>query len=48
MPLPEDRFHQGSILMAVRVEDIQAAYKKLENYRKGGKTNEETDAGEID
>lgn len=37
-----------SILMAVRVEDIQAAYKKLENYRKGGKTNEETDAGEID
>ena len=37
-----------SILMAVRVEDIQAAYKKLENYRKGGKTNEETDAGEAD
>lgn len=37
-----------SILMAVRVEDIQTAYKKLENYRKGGKTNEETDAGEID
>ena len=37
-----------SILMAVRVEDIQAAYKKLENYRKGGKTNEETDASEID
>lgn len=37
-----------SILMAVRVEDIQTAYNKLENYRKGGKTNEETDAGEID
>lgn len=37
-----------SILMAVRVEDIQTAYKKLENYRKGGKTNEETDASEID
>ena len=37
-----------SILMAVRVEDIQAAYKKLENYRKGGKTNEEIDASEID
>ena len=37
-----------SILMAVRVEDIQEAYKKLENYRKGGKTNEETDAGEVD
>ena len=37
-----------SILMAVRVEDIQEAYKKLENYRKAGKTNEETDAGEVD
>lgn len=37
-----------SILMAVKVEDIQAAYKKLENYRKGGKTDEETGAGEID
>lgn len=37
-----------SILMAVRVEDIQEAYKNLENYRKGGKTNEETDAGEVD
>lgn len=37
-----------SILMAVRVEDIQAAYKKLENYRKGGKTNEETDPSEVD
>lgn len=37
-----------SILMAVRVDDIQAAYKKLENYRKGGRTNEETEAGEVD
>lgn len=37
-----------SILMAVRVEDIQVAYKKLENYRKGGKTNEETDPSEVD
>lgn len=37
-----------SILMAVRVEDIQEAYKNLENYRKGGKTNEETDTGEVD
>lgn len=37
-----------SILMAVRVEDIKQVYEKLENYRKGGKSNEETDSGEID
>lgn len=37
-----------SILMAVRVEDIKQVYEKLDNYRKGGKTNEETDESEID
>ena len=37
-----------SILMAVRVEDIRQAYEKLENYKKGGKINEETDESEID
>ena len=37
-----------SILMAVRVEDIKQAYVKLENYRKGGKENEEADESEID
>lgn len=37
-----------SILMAVRVEDIKQAYEKLQIYRKGGKTNEETDENEID
>ena len=37
-----------SILMAVRVEDIRQAYEKLENYRKGGKINEETDESEAD
>ena len=37
-----------SILMAVRVEDIKLAYEKLENYRKGGKSNEETDESETD
>lgn len=37
-----------SILMAVRVEDIRQAYKKLENYRKGGKLNEENDESEAD
>lgn len=37
-----------SILMAVRVEDIKQVYEKLDNYRKGGKTNEETDENEID
>ena len=37
-----------SILMAVRVEDVRAAYEKLENYRKSGKTNEEIDQSEVD
>lgn len=37
-----------SILMAVRVEDIKQAYDKLENYRKGAKTNEEADENEVD
>ena len=37
-----------SILMAVRVEDIRQAYEKLENYKKGGKINEETDESETD
>lgn len=37
-----------SILMAVRVEDIKQVYEKLENYRKGGKSNEETDESEAD
>lgn len=37
-----------SILMAVRVEDIKLAYEKLENYRKGRKSYEETDEGEAD
>lgn len=37
-----------SILMAVRVEDIKQVYEKLDNYRKGGKTNEEIDESEID
>ena len=37
-----------SILMAVRVEDIKLAYEKLENYRKGGKSDEEADENEAD
>ena len=37
-----------SILMAVRVEDIRQAYEKLEIYRKGKETNEETDETEAD
>lgn len=37
-----------SILMAVRVEDIRQAYDKLENYRKGTKTDEEVDESEAD
>lgn len=37
-----------SVLMAVRVEDIRAAYEKLENYRKSGKANEEIDSSETD
>lgn len=37
-----------SILMAVRVEDIKLAYEKLGNYRKGEKSDEETDENEVD
>ena len=37
-----------SILMAVRVEDIKAAYEKLEIYERGGKNSESTDESEID
>lgn len=37
-----------SILMAVRVEDIKLAYEKLQNYKKGDKSNEETNESEID
>jgi len=37
-----------SILMAVRVDDIKEAYGKIEIYRKGGDTDEETDADEAD
>lgn len=37
-----------SILMAIRVEDIKRAYEKLDNYRKGDKSNEEIDESEID
>ena len=37
-----------SILLAVRVEDIKAAYEKLEIYKRGGKNSEETDESEID
>lgn len=37
-----------SILMAVRVEDIKKAYEKLENYRKGGKSDEEANESETD
>lgn len=37
-----------AILMAVRVEDIKNAYDKLENYKKGGKSSEETDESEAD
>ena len=37
-----------SILMAVRVEDIRTAYEKLELYRKGKNTDEETDEDEAD
>ncbi len=37
-----------SILMAVRVEDIKQAYERLQNYKKGDKSNEETDESEID
>ena len=37
-----------SILMAVRVEDIRRVHEKLEGYRKGKGTNEETCADETD
>ncbi len=38
-----------SILMAVRVEDIKDAYRKLEIYRKGrGRTDEETGENQAD
>ena len=37
-----------TILMAVRVEDIKAAYEKLEIYRKGGTDSEEADESEAD
>lgn len=37
-----------SILMAVRVEDIKQAYERLQNYKKGDKSNEETDESETD
>lgn len=37
-----------SVLMAVRVEDIKQAYDKLEIYRKGAKSSEETDENETD
>ena len=37
-----------AIIMAVRVEDIKIAYEKLDNYRKGGKANEEVDESEVD
>lgn len=37
-----------SILMAVRVDDIKDAFKKLELYRKEGVTDEEIDEDEVD
>lgn len=37
-----------SVLMAVRVEDIQRAYDKLEKYRRGKTADEETDESEAD
>ncbi|HMM16101.1 MAG TPA: DUF4194 domain-containing protein [Petrimonas sp.] len=37
-----------SILMAVKVDDIKAAYEKIEIYRKGGDADEELDADEVD
>ena len=38
----------NSILMAVRIEDINQAYEKLELYRKGKRSDEETDENETD
>ena len=37
-----------SILMAVRVENIKQAFDKLEIYRKGARSDEETDENEVD
>lgn len=37
-----------SILMAVKVDDIKAAYSKIEIYRRGSDTDEETDEDEAD
>jgi len=37
-----------SIMMAVRIDDIKQAYEKLELYRKGKKSDEETDENEAD
>ena len=37
-----------TILMAVRVEDIKAAYEKLEVYKKGGRDSEEADESQAD
>ena len=37
-----------SILMAVKVDDIKEAYGKIEIYRKGGDTDEESDTDEAD
>jgi hypothetical protein len=36
-----------SILMVVRVEDIKQVYEKLQNYKKGDKSDEETDEAEL-
>ena len=38
----------NSILMAVRIEDINQAYEKLELYRKGDRSDEEIDENETD
>lgn len=38
----------NSILMAVRMDDIQKIYKNLEVYKKGGDSDEEIDEDEID
>ena len=37
-----------SILMAVKVDDVKAAYSKIEIYRKGSDTDEEIDEDETD
>lgn len=38
----------NSILMAVRVEDIKQVFEKIDAYRKGKQSNEETDQTETD